>query len=135
MGGCYVDASCLQFALTEEERKQFDETGYLILENVLSSDQLAALTSETDRIFEQKVQDGHDPRKALFYPNFIPDSDLFLDLIDHPNVLPKVWGILGWNIYLYHAHLIVTPPSGQEKNDNTFGWHQDSGRVNKEMES
>ncbi len=46
-----------------------------------------------------------------------------------------MWGILGWNIYLYHAHLIVTPPTGQPRDDKTFGWHQDSGRVNLEMES
>ncbi len=45
-----------------------------------------------------------------------------------------MWGILGWNIYLYHAHLIVTPPSGQQRTEKTFGWHQDSGRVNFDME-
>jgi ectoine hydroxylase-related dioxygenase (phytanoyl-CoA dioxygenase family) len=55
--------------------------------------------------------------------------------VDEPRVLPKVWGILGWNIYLYHAHLIVTPPTGLPPDDKTFGWHQDSGRVNVEMES
>ncbi|MEZ4665007.1 MAG: phytanoyl-CoA dioxygenase family protein, partial [Caldilineaceae bacterium] len=38
-------------------------------------------------------------------------------------------------IYLYHAHLIVTAPSGEAANDKTFGWHQDSGRANVEMES
>jgi hypothetical protein len=56
------------------------------------------------------------------------------NLVDYDKILPKVWGILGWNIYLYHAHLIVTPPSGQPHDDKTFGWHQDSGRVNVEIE-
>ena len=55
--------------------------------------------------------------------------------MDYEKILPKVWGILGWNIYLYHAHLIVTPPSGKMRDTKTFGWHQDSGRVNQEMES
>ena len=63
------------------------------------------------------------------------ESRLFQDLVDYERILPRVWGILGWNIYLYHAHLIVTPPSGQPRDDKSFGWHQDSGRVNVEMES
>jgi len=96
---------------------------------------VAALTQLTDGIFEQKVAAGHDPRKSLFYPNFIPDSPLFQDLVDDERILPMVWGILGWNIYLYHAHVIVTPPSGEPRDEKTFGWHQDSGRVNQEIES
>lgn len=130
-----METTSLQFRLTEEERRHFDEQGYLFVPNALDAGQIAALTEVTDAIYAKRVADGHDPKTALFYPNFIPDSPLFTDLVDYEKVLPKVWGILGWNIFLYHAHLIVTPPSGQEKSDNTFGWHQDSGRVNVEIES
>jgi ectoine hydroxylase len=31
--------------------------------------------------------------------------------------------------------LIVTPPSGKEPTDDTFGWHQDSGRVNRDIDT
>ncbi len=130
-----MDSSCLQHRLTDEERRTFNETGMLAIENALSPEQVAALTAATDRVHERRVAEGADPHKALFYPNFIPDDDLFFNLVDYEKILPKVWGILGWNIYLYHAHLIVTPPSGQPKDNKTFGWHQDSGRVNMEMES
>lgn len=130
-----MDGSCLQYSLTEEEKEEFNRTGYLIVEDALSADQVKALTTITDDIYESQLKAGHPPTQALFYPNFIPDNELFLDLVDYEKILPKVWGILGWNIYLYHAHLIVTPPSGQDKNDKTFGWHQDSGRVNAEIES
>src|SRR5579871_4102799 len=129
-----MDPSCLQYRLLEEERRQFNEQGFLVLENVLSADHVASLIAASDRIFEAKLATGHDARAALFYPNFIPDDDLFFDLVDYDRILPKVWGILGWNIYLYHAHLIVPPPSGKPKDDKTFGWHQDSGRVNQEIE-
>lgn len=129
-----MEPSCLQYGLTEAERHQFNEQGFLIQEDVLSPEQVSALTVATDRIYARKLAEGFDPRKALFYPNFIPDDPLFLELVDYEKTLPKVWGILGWNIYLYHAHLIVTPPSGQPKDDKTFGWHQDSGRVNVEIE-
>lgn len=129
-----MDPSCLKYRLTEEERRTFDETGLLMVENALSPEQVAALTVAADRLYEQKRVEGHDPQKALFYPNFIPDDPLFAALVDYEKILPKVWGLLGWNIYLYHAHLIVTPPSGQAQDDKTFGWHQDSGRVNIEIE-
>jgi ectoine hydroxylase len=130
-----METSCLQYSLTEEERRQFNETGYLIVENALSPEQVEALTVEVDRISDQKYKEGHDAHKALFYTDFVKDHQLFLDLVTYEKTLPKVWDLLGWNIYLYHTHMIVTPPSGQEQSDRTFGWHQDSGRVNMEMES
>jgi ectoine hydroxylase len=130
-----MEKSWLQYKLTEQERQTFEQTGLLIIEDALSPEQVKDLTAIVDRIYERKLQEGHDGSKALFYPNFIPDDPAFANLVDYEKILPKVWGILGWNIYLYHAHLIVTPPSGQDKNDRTFGWHQDSGRVNYEMES
>ena len=130
-----MDPSCLQYRLTDEERRTFDETGILSIEDALSPAQVAELTTNVDQIFEAKRSAGHDATTALFYPNFIPDSPLFADLVDYERILPKVWGILGWNIYLYHAHLIVTPPTGKPIDNKTFGWHQDSGRVNLEMES
>jgi ectoine hydroxylase len=132
-----MNPACLKYRVTEKERKTFEETGLLMLEDALAPDHVAALTAATDRIYARKLAEGHDPHKALFYPNFIPEDDLFLDLVDYEPVLPKVWGILGWNIYLYHCHLIVTPPlpPGTPFENKTFGWHQDSGRVNVEIES
>lgn len=130
-----MEPACLNYRLTDAERQTFDETGLLMVEDALSPEQVAELTAIVDRTFEGRLAEGHDPRTALFYPNFIPDSPRFADLVDYERVLPKVWGILGWNIYLYHAHLIVTPPTGKPRSDATFGWHQDSGRVNREIET
>jgi ectoine hydroxylase-related dioxygenase (phytanoyl-CoA dioxygenase family) len=129
-----MDPSCLQYRLTADERRQFEEEGYLIREDVLMPEQVAALTEATDRIYRRERERGFPANSALFFPNFIPEDDLFVNLVDYERILPAVWDILGWNIYLYHAHLIVTPPSGQPEDNRTFGWHQDSGRVNVEIE-
>lgn len=129
-----MDPSCLQYRLTAEERRQFETEGYLIREDVLTPEQVAALTEATDRIYRREREKGFPANSALFFPNFIPEDDLFVDLVDYERILPAVCDILGWNIYLYHAHLIVTPPSGQPEDPRTFGWHQDSGRVNVEIE-
>jgi ectoine hydroxylase len=129
-----MNPSCLQYRLTDEERRQFHEEGYIIRADVLSPQQVAALTEATDRIDRREREKGFEANKALFFPNFLPEDDLFVELVDYERILPAVWEILGWNIYLYHAHLIVTPPSGQPEDNRTFGWHQDSGRVNVEIE-
>jgi ectoine hydroxylase len=130
-----MDASCLQYRLTVAQRREFDETGMLIVEQALSEGQVDTLIPLADRIFARQIEAGHDAKKPLFYPNFLPDDPLFLELVDYQRTIPIVWGLLGWNIYLYHAHVIVTPPSGEPRDDKTFGWHQDSGRVNVEIES
>lgn len=130
-----MDASFLEYRLAVQEREQFERDGYLIIKKALAPPQIDALTAETDAIHARRVAEGFSPTGALFYPNFIPDSPLFQELVMHPRLFPKVWGILGWNIYLYHAHLIITPNCGKPEDDKTFGWHQDSGRVNQEIES
>lgn len=130
-----MDVSALQYRLTQEERRTFEETGVLTVEDALAPEHVAALSAAADALHRRAVADGQDSRAAYFLPDFIPRDPLFTDLVDHERILPRVWGILGWNIYLYHAHLIVTPPSGKPRDDRTFGWHQDSGRVNLEMET
>jgi len=85
-----MDTSCLQYRLSDEERRTFEQTGLLQIENALAGEQIAALTSTVDRILAAKVSAGHDPHKALFYPNYIPDDPSFADLVDYRRVLPKV---------------------------------------------
>ena len=130
-----MDVRSLQHRLTPDEKRAFDETGMLVVPDALDPQKLELLTAETDRVHRRYLDNGFYPASALFHPNFLPDADCFADLVDHDRVLPKVWGILGWNIYLYHAHMIVSPPSGKQPDDKTFGWHQDSGRVNRDIET
>jgi ectoine hydroxylase len=130
-----IDISCLQYRITDEELKTFESDGILFVEDALSPLQVQSLTAIVDRIHERGLAQGQAADKAMFVPNFIPEDQQFVDLVDYERILPKVWGILGWNIFLYHAHLIATPPSGLEPSDATFTFHQDSGRVNLDMET
>ncbi|MGI8868457.1 MAG: phytanoyl-CoA dioxygenase family protein [Mycobacteriales bacterium] len=129
-----MDLSSLHHRLTESERATFAEKGLLQVENALSTQQVGELTEIVDELHSEQLAAGTaSADAAMFYPNFIPTHPLFGDLVDYEKVLPKVWGLLGWNIAMYHAHLIVTPPSGKLRSDATFGWHQDSGRVNRDI--
>ena len=45
-----MNVACLDYLLTEEERLTFEQNGFLVLENVLSEDQINRLTQAVDRI-------------------------------------------------------------------------------------
>ena len=46
-------------------------------------------------------------------------------------------GILGWNIQLYHSHMTVSPPfpADERPKEVELHWHQDSDRLNFELET
>jgi ectoine hydroxylase len=130
-----MDTKCLEHLLTDDERQHFNELGFLVVRNALGEEELLKLEEATDRIWQQNK--AQNAAANLFYPNFVGREQVFIDLLDHPRVFPKVWGILqSWNIYLYHSHLGITT---QEEDAQTpmkkpLGFHQDSGRVNLELE-
>ncbi len=49
------------------------------------------------------------PDRLRTFANILPEDDAFLDLIDCSWASPKVRGIPGWNFYVYHIQLDVTP--------------------------
>ncbi|MYF55347.1 phytanoyl-CoA dioxygenase family protein, partial [Candidatus Poribacteria bacterium] len=104
----------------------------------LTSEIVEHLTHAVDKLHNEALSTGRATEGNHWgFSNFLHQDDVFLNLVDHPTTLPKVWGILGWNIFLYHAHMHVKPPAPQdaEKGDGWLEWHQDSGRVNIEMET
>jgi hypothetical protein len=105
-----MDPASLAHRLTPDERQRFERDGYLVVPDALSAEQVRTLRGHVDRLYAQKLAEGFDPHGYLFFPNFLPEHADFVELVDNPRILPKVWGILGFNIYLYHAHFAVTPP-------------------------
>lgn len=125
---------CLEHRLTETERDFFNTQGYLVVENALDSATVERLAAAADRI-DARVRTDETRDKLLSVPNIVHEDLALVELIDCPTVFPKVWGILGWNIYLYHSHLDMTPPADAAALRWRVAWHQDSMRVNDEIES
>ncbi len=128
----------LRHLITEEERTHFEEQGYLYIPNALSSEMREQLTYAVDTLYNKALATGRaKPGSHWGWSDFLGADDALLNLVDLPTTLPKVWGILGWNIYLYHAHMHVKPPTpaDAEEGEGWLEWHQDSGRVNIEMET
>jgi hypothetical protein len=129
-----MNADCLGHRLTPAEREQFNATGYLVVEGVLDSAMVRRLVEAVDRV-DARNRTAETRDKLLSFPNIVHEDPAFVDLIDWPTTFPKVWGILGWNIYLYHSHIDVTPPADEAALKWRVAWHQDSMRVNDEIES
>ena len=127
----------LQHLLTPEEERTFSEQGYMIVENAIPQELVERATVVVDRITaEEKSREGMGAGDGINIFDFIGRDDLFLELLDYPTTFPKVWGILGWNIQLYHSHTIITPPNAVSgPGQQGLNWHKDSGRLNNELET
>ena len=133
-----------QNLLSDVEKEIFERDGFITLENVLGDDEIDRFTSTVDDLYAQHLQAGFDPyanaplgpEQSFFFPDILWRDQAFIDLLDHPRVFPKVLGILGWNIYCYHSHFIVTPPESADFQPGTprDAFHQDSGRASLDIE-
>ena len=130
-----MHSSCLSHALSDEERRTFEADGYLLIPQALSADEVTRLTALVDRLGVERA-DEVEPNGRLHLRDFLRWNPMFMDLLDWPTTFPKVWDILGWHIQLYLSHVDITPPvpAGTPR-PKRLGWHQDSGRVNREMET
>ena len=129
-----MDTTCLSHVLTNEERRLFNEQGYLVVRDALDQPMLQRLTAAVDRVDQRERRPEHRD-KLLSRTNVVQEDESLQQLVDWHRTFPKVWGILGWNIYLYHSHLDVTPPENATAQNWSVAWHQDSMRVNDELES
>ena len=136
-----MDPSCLQYALTDDERESFERDGFLVVEDAIPEDLRESLIETIDDLMESGVlEEGRTDKTITQRINklgFVHLDRSFFDMVAYERLLPKVWGILGWNIYLYHTHLAVTgrEPGAYEPAARAWGWHQDSGQMNRDMET
>jgi ectoine hydroxylase len=121
-----------EHVLTPAERAAFFEhTGYLVIPDALAPGVLARTHAAVDRIVEANPRPG---QLSTNIADLLGRDDAFLDLIDCPRVFPKIWGILGWNIWVQHSHLVVTPPLREPPSATfSYGWHRDGGAINRDV--
>ncbi len=134
-----MDPACLQHTLTAAELEQFERDGYFVIPEAIPRDlveTLIPISDEIDRSERARQQMASDARVNHY--DFIGRDSAYLPLLDWPTVFPKVCGILGWHIQLYHTHMTYTPvePASRslEADGLALGWHQDSGEINRDLE-
>ena len=121
------------YYLTQEQRDNFEDLGFLIINNALPTEMVERLLKAIDKLWVEHQQSSKLP--FLHLMGFIGKDPSFVELLNWPTTFPLVWGLLGWNIFLYHSHLDVNPPENREWSKGKLSWHQDSGRVNSEIET
>lgn len=88
--------------LTDEEKFRFDLQGYLVVKNVLTLVECQELCSLADEVWPAQVDDGPFRRTeavSLWHKRF-------LDLIDHPRILPYLSELLGGRLRADHDYCI-----------------------------
>lgn len=121
-------------APTEAERFAFDNQGYLVLENFLTTEHVARLRAAVDRAVVRRReltrtnrrQTGFTQMKSerstrFFY--ILDDDPLFLELLDWPALLPYVHQLL--NPMAHHHGSDVIVEHGADFLDRKGDWHLD----------
>lgn len=133
-----------------EQRRRFEEDGFLVVEDALTGDRLAALDALAAEL-EVEHYRGRNTRadgtvlgmrpvplgpSVEFHDVLL--NERILDLVDDRRLLPAVVGVLGWNIAVYLATIAVAPPRPADARSVAehvrTGWHQDSSRVNDDLQ-
>jgi ectoine hydroxylase-related dioxygenase (phytanoyl-CoA dioxygenase family) len=115
--------------LTQAQRTSFDQDGFLVVPNALSSEVVAALTEITDTKARAFLDKYDVPSKAEYNQlDFRPGLLKYpatLDLITNPNTVPLVVQLLSPNIHLHSTALIYKRPSDPNLPKMRRGWHRD----------
>jgi ectoine hydroxylase-related dioxygenase (phytanoyl-CoA dioxygenase family) len=117
----------------DQLKSAFARDGFVILRNILRSEDIAALHADIDSLMAEK---GHPSALSSFgaamtYPNV-------LKLVEHDQVLPVVVNLLGYNLQLHLSSLSVKRPVEQAEgspfeggkiqignNAGSLNWHRD----------
>ena len=114
----------------QDQIRQFDEEGYLVVRNVLDEASIATLLEASDRLIASDIQTSRQSNPTGLYAGFrnsIALDDAYIPLMTHPKILPLVIHLLGSNLQLMTSHLIYKYPNppGTPEHHRAPGWHRD----------
>ena len=98
--------------LTDEQRRDFDEKGYVLIEDFFEPEELQRLLDAIEEVRDRYAAEKGVARESAHFGvrNALTHHEAFLDLVDHPRMLPLVVDVFGWNIQIRTTHLDVRPP-------------------------
>ena len=114
----------------EDQIRQFDEEGYLVVRDVLDDASITKLLEASDRLIASDSQTSRQSNPTGLYDGFrnsIALDDAYIPLMTHPKILPLVIHLLGSNLQLMTSHLIYKYPNppGTPEHHRAPGWHRD----------
>lgn len=135
----WIQATRSSDIVSDAQRKQYHEEGYMVLENVIPPDMLTMLREECHYFVGYKDGEmnamnvdsvGITHRGSRYFiSNLYPSSHRMWQFI-YSEVMAKVCqATLGDEAYLFNEQWVVKGPEAGMK----FAWHQDSGYVKHRM--
>ncbi|MEW6208402.1 MAG: phytanoyl-CoA dioxygenase family protein [Acidobacteriota bacterium] len=115
--------------LTPEQRRSFDEDGFLVVPDALSEETVQRLIEAADRLaesFSQKpmIADRPEYNHLDLRPGLLREKAL-LELVTNSSTVPLVVQLLGPNIHLHSTALICKRPEQPDAPPFRRGWHRD----------
>jgi hypothetical protein len=110
--------------MTPEEQFTFDLEGYLVVRGALSSDEVQHLNGLADEIWPGDF-DEKGFRSTGAVSKWGPD---FLNLIDHPAIVPYLLGLLGPKFRIDHDYCIFMREAGINAGDGNLHGGPQGGR-------
>lgn len=104
--------------MTPREAYLFDLQGYLVVPNALSRGEVAALNAVLDAKIAAVAEWG--PRRRSFN-RLLEWGQPYLELIDHPRLLPYIVALCGERVRLDHEYLDVIQPGSGPVGSNLHG--------------
>ena len=116
--------------ITPEQKRQFDDEGYLIMRGAIDSKTVSALIEAGDRLIASDRELNRQRRPGGLYDGFrncVSMDDAFLPLIANPKVFSIVAQLLSPWLSLLTSHLIYRHPDppGASGDERLPGWHRD----------
>jgi phytanoyl-CoA hydroxylase len=118
--------------VTPQQRRQFDQQGYFILEGVFTDDELAAVETAIDpleREHEQRLRakDGSNAISQVdaitFTVHIVKKSDVLKGFAAHPAICDVCHDLIGDDVRLYWDQSVYKKSGVPQE----FPWHQDNG--------
>lgn len=118
-------------ALSQAQQAEFEQNGFLVIENALTQEEIHRYTTIVDRLESTVTVDVNgNPRKpgeTLEVRDSITKAPDLLPLLTHESAFPAVVDLMGYNIALTTSHVFVRPPSppGTAREFKAISWHHD----------
>ncbi|MCB0120691.1 MAG: phytanoyl-CoA dioxygenase family protein [Caldilineaceae bacterium] len=94
--------------MTPEEKFMFDLEGYIVIKNVLTPEEVAALNALADQRFTEKREQADRRQSAV--SQWGPEAQA---LIDHPKIVPYMLELLGPKFRIDHDYCIFMTKGGR----------------------
>jgi ectoine hydroxylase-related dioxygenase (phytanoyl-CoA dioxygenase family) len=115
--------------LKPEQRRSFEEDGFLVVRNALDRDTVERLVNAGDRLAAAFLNKAEVPSRPEhnhldLRPGLLKEKALF-DLVSNSSTVPLVVQLLSPNIHLHSTSLIYKRPSRPDVPSFRRGWHRD----------